>query len=171
VRQLQVLAATTGLPLFLHNRSVGHDLLDILTEYRDCWTAGGVVHSFDDSLELAVRFMEDLDLYIGLNGCSLRTDESLAVVKELPLNKILLETDCPYCEVRKAHPGYQYIQTHFEAKSEKKFERGLTVKSRIEPCHIVQVAEVVAGCKNVPVQEVADACYDNSLRLYKWNAN
>jgi TatD DNase family protein len=170
IRQLQVLAATTGLPLFLHNRSVGKDLLEILTEYQDCWKAGGgVVHSFDDSLELAVGFMEDLDLYIGLNGCSLRTDESLAVVKELPLDKILLETDCPYCEVRKTHPGYQYIQTHFEARAEKKFERGLTVKSRIEPCHIVQVAEVVAGCKNVPVQEVANACYDNSMRLYRWN--
>jgi TatD DNase family protein len=119
-------------------------------------------------LELAVGFMEDLDLYIGLNGCSLRTDESLAVVKELPLDKILLETDCPYCEVRKTHPGYQYIQTHFEGKSEKKFERGLTVKSRIEPCHIVQVAEVVAGCKDVPVEEVANACY-TSMRLYQWN--
>jgi TatD DNase family protein len=170
IRQLQVLAATSGLPLFLHNRSVGNDLLDILKEYRDCWKAnGGVVHSFDDSLELAVGFMEDLDLYIGLNGCSLRSNESLAVVKELPLDKILLETDCPYCEVRKTHPGYQYIQTHFEARAEKKFERGLTVKSRIEPCHIVQVAEVVAGCKNVPVEEVANACYDNSMRLYQWN--
>jgi TatD DNase family protein len=72
--------------------------------------------------------------------------------------------------VRKTHPGYQYIQTHFEARAEKKFERGLTVKSRIEPCHIVQVAEVVAGgCKGVPVEEVANACYDNSMRLYQWN--
>jgi len=167
VKQLQVLAKTTGLPLFLHNRSVGTDLLEILSANRDCWNAGGVVHSFDDTLELAMQFIDDLYLYIGLNGCSLRTDESLAVVKELPLDKILLETDCPYCEVRKTHPGYQYIQTHFEAKAEKKFERGLTVKSRIEPCHIVQVAEVIAGCKGLLLKEVADACFDNTFRLYQ----
>lgn len=167
IKQLQVLGKATGLPLFLHNRSVGSDLLEILAANRDCWTAGGVVHSFDDTLELALKFTNELDLYIGLNGCSLRTQESLAVAAQLPLDKILLETDCPYCEVRKTHPGYQHIQTHFEAKAEKKFERGLTVKSRVEPCQIIQVAEVIAGCKSLSLQEVADACYDNTFRLYQ----
>jgi len=70
--------------------------------------------------------------------------------------------------VRKTHPGYKYIQTHFPAKAEKKFERGSCVKSRQEPCHIIQVAEIVAGCKNVSLQQVADACYENSQKLFAW---
>jgi TatD DNase family protein len=165
VKQLESLAKPTGLPLFLHNRSVGSDLYDILKQQYP--SGRGVVHSFDDTLELANKFIDDLGLYIGLNGCSLRSSESLAVVKELPLSNILLETDCPYCEIRKTHPGYQYIQTHLDdAKAEKKFERGKCVKSRQEPCHIVQVAEIVAGCKGVPLQQVADACYQNSLNCF-----
>ena len=167
-KQLQMLAQPTGLPLFLHNRSVGRDLYDALQEHRDCWSAGGVVHSFDDTLELAQSFINDLDLYIGLNGCSLRTNESLAVAKALPLDKILLETDCPYCEVRSTHAGASYIRTTFPAKAEKKFERGSCVKSRQEPCHIIQVAEVIAGVKEVPLEEVARACYANSCQLYGW---
>ena len=166
VKQLERLAKPTGLPLFLHNRSVGADLYDILKKHKDCWSAGGVVHSFDDTLSLAMQFIDDLELYIGLNGCSLRTDQSLAVVKDLPLNRILLETDCPYCEVRKAHPGHKYIRTEFEAKAEKKFERGKLVKSRQEPCHIVQIAEVIAGVKEIPLEEVAAQCYQNSMDCF-----
>jgi TatD DNase family protein len=168
VQQLTILASKTALPLFLHNRNVGKDLYDVLQTHRDCWKAGGVVHSFDDTLELANDFIEDLGLYIGLNGCSLRSDDNLQVAQHLRLDRILLETDCPYCEVRKAHPGYQYIKTHFEGKSEKKFESGLTVKSRQEPCHIIQVAEIIAGIRHVPLSQVTEACFENTLRLYGW---
>lgn len=73
--------------------------------------------------------------------------------------------------MRKSHPGYKHIQTHFPAKAEKKFERGMTVKSRQEPCHIIQVAEIVAGAKGVPLRQVADACYENSLQLYGWKSD
>lgn len=168
VKQLQKLASATGLPLFLHNRSVGNDLYDLLSANREFWKSGGVVHSFDDSIELANEFTGQLGLYIGLNGCSLRTEENLQVARQLPLERILLETDCPYCEVRKTHAGHMHIKSKFEAKAEKKFERGKTVKSRQEPCHIVQIAEIVAGVKGIQVEEVADKCYDNSIRLFGW---
>lgn len=169
IRQLQTLAKTTSLPLFLHNRSVGADLYDVLVEHRDCWQHGGVVHSFDDSLDLANKFIDDLGLYIGLNGCSLRGVDNLAVAKALPMDRILLETDCPYCEVRATHAGSKYVKTKFVAKAEKKFQRGLMVKSRQEPAHIVQIAEIIAGCKGVEVKEVADACYASTLQLYGWD--
>lgn len=163
------LSEETGLPLFLHNRNVGTDLYDLLVAHRDRWEAsGGVVHSFDDTAELAAKFIE-LGLYIGLNGCSLRTEENLAVVRDLPTDRILLETDCPYCDVKRTHAGYHHVQTYFESKPEKKYEAGKQVKGRNEPCNIVQVAEVVAGVKGIPVQELIDSCYANSLRLYKWN--
>jgi TatD DNase family protein len=53
--------------------------------------------------------------------------------------------------------------------AEKKFERGMTVKNRQEPCHVVQVAEIVAGCKSISIDSVADACYNNSLKLFGWH--
>lgn len=98
IKQLQVLARQTQLPLFLHNRSVGTDLYTILKEHKDCWdhnndNGNGVVHSFDDTIELANLFINDLDFYIGINGCSLRTNENLQTVSQIQLNRILLETE------------------------------------------------------------------------------
>jgi TatD DNase family protein len=166
--QLQGLAKPTGLPLFLHNRNVGTDLYDLLQAHRDCWTAGGVVHSFDDSLDLANQFISNLGLYIGLNGCSLRTQQNLEVAKSLPLERILLETDCPYCDIKRTHAGYHFVQNTFESRDEKKFQSGMMVKGRNEPCQIIQVAQVVAGARGMPVEQVADACYANTMNLYKF---
>jgi TatD DNase family protein len=162
-----LLSKETGLPLFLHNRNVGSDLLVILANNKNKWSKG-VVHSFDDSIELANKFIELGDLYIGLNGCSLRTPENLEVARQLDLSRILLETDCPYCDVKRTHAGYQFVKTLFPTKPEKKFELGFGVKGRNEPCNIVQVAEVIAGARGITVEELAEACYENSLRLYGW---
>jgi TatD DNase family protein len=131
---------------------------------------GGVVHSFDDSFELAQQFI-DLGLVIGINGCSLKTPDNVGVVARLPLDRILLETDCPYCEIRPTHAGFRHVATAFPAKAEKKFEAGFAVKSRQEPCHIVQVAEVVAGVKGLSVSDVAKACYENTMRVFFSNDN
>jgi TatD DNase family protein len=175
VRKLQVLAKPTRLPLFLHNRATHSDLHDILLQHQDCWNAnttrpGGVVHSFDDSWDLAQQFM-GLGLMIGINGCSLKTAENLEVVRKLPLDRVLLETDCPYCEIRPTHAGFRHVTTSFPTKAEKKFEQGFAVKNRQEPCHIVQVAEVVAGAKGLEVSDVAQACYENTLRVFFSNEN
>lgn len=159
------------LPLFLHNRNCSSDLLRVLQQRNGSRTnegKKGVVHSFDDSLELAQQFIK-LGYYIGLNGCSLRTKENLEVVKQLPLEKILLETDCPYCEIKQSHAGFEFVKTKFEKKAEKKFELGKMVKGRNEPCQMIQVAEVIAGVKGIPVEQVAHASYHNSLILYGWN--
>ena len=54
-----------------------------------------------------------MDLYIGVNGCSLKTKENVEIVKKIPLDKIMLETDCPYCEVRNTHACSSDIKTKF----------------------------------------------------------
>ena len=56
-------------------------------------TYRGVVHSFDDTIELALLFIHQLQLYIGINGCSLRTEQNIQTVQQLPLDRILLETE------------------------------------------------------------------------------
>ena len=158
------IAEETQLPLFIHNRETGEDLLNILKENRHRFSRG-VVHSFDDSAELAAKIVK-LELYIGINGCSLKTPENIEVVTTIPLDRLLLETDCPWCDIRASHAGSKYVKTKFPTKNEKKFERGCCVKSRYEPCHIVQVAEVVAGAKGITVGEVAEASRKNAYEFF-----
>lgn len=52
---------------------------------------GGVVHSFTGNLEEAERLI-NLNLFIGINGCSLKTEENMQVVRCLPLSHIVIET-------------------------------------------------------------------------------
>jgi len=167
IAQLEV-ARDIDLPLFLHNRETGDDLLHMLKEYyfiEGGKQAGGVVHSFDDSLDLAENFM-DLGLYIGINGCSLKTEENLNVVRNIPLDKLLLETDCPWCDIRATHAGFGFIETKFDTKTEKKYKEGCCVKGRYEPCHIAQVCQVIAGVKGIPVEEVAKSSRENAYKLF-----
>eukprot|EP00968_Pinguiococcus_pyrenoidosus_P026125 scaffold7052_cov254-Pinguiococcus_pyrenoidosus.AAC.130 len=102
------LAEEMQLPMFLHDRDTGGDFLAMLREHRSR-LAGGVVHSFTGSLEEA-KALVDLDLSIGINGCSLKTEENLEVVRWLPLERIMLETDAPWCSIRPTHAGFDHVR-------------------------------------------------------------
>lgn len=101
------------------------------------------VHSYTGT-EVELKELLAMDLYIGLNGCSLKTEENARVAKLVPLDRIMLESkalmtraDSPYCEINKSHYGHPLIDSHFEAKDRKKWEQGKLVKSRNEPCKIM----------------------------------
>ncbi|KAB7495380.1 putative deoxyribonuclease TATDN1, partial [Armadillidium nasatum] len=131
------LAGKTHLPLFLHCRKAANDLIGILkTCGEDISSVGGVVHSFDGTEEELMNFLK-CGLYIGINGCSLKTEENLKVVKEIPLDRLLIETDAPWCEIRPSHAGYKHIKTKFPSKKYDKWEKGVMVKGRNEPHCIV----------------------------------
>ncbi len=111
--QLKIAASMEPqLPLFLHSRAAAADFARLMKDAfgprLEKLQRGGVVHSFTGSLE-EMRELLDLGLYIGINGCSLKTEENCAVVKELPLDRLMLETDGPWCEVRPSHAGWQYL--------------------------------------------------------------
>ncbi len=165
--QLKV-ARATGLPLYLHNRESGDDLHEILSGYGD--GLRGVVYSFDETIEVANKFTS-LGLYIGINGCSLKTPGNIETVRRLPLDRVILETDCPWCDVRPTHAGWAHVRTTYPTINEKKYTRelgrgGYCVKNRTEPCHVAQVAEVIAGVRGIDVDEVVRVCGKNVHDLF-----
>lgn len=48
---------------------------------------------------------------MGVNGCSLKSKENIDNVKRIPIDKLLLETDAPYCEIRNTHESMKYVKT------------------------------------------------------------
>ena len=154
IKQLE-LASEFKLPLFLHDRNTGGDFHRIIKEHRALFS-GGVVHSFTGTLEEMKSYL-DLGLMIGINGCSLKTEENLAVVKQIPIDRILIETDGPWCEIKNTHASRKVL-TRLGAKSvsqsllkpivgsalkKEKFVHGAAVKGRNEPCFLVEVLETL----------------------------
>ena len=153
------------LPFFLHNRNTNGEFIQMLHDHRNCLRHGGVVHSFDGSLS-EMQAIVDLGLYIGVNGCSLKKQENLDVVRQIPLDSLLLETDAPWCGIKATHASEPFVSTLFPSKKKDKFERGVLVKDRAEPCLLVQVLEVVASLKSIRPEELAEVTLENSQRLF-----
>jgi len=168
-KQLEELALPLKLPLFLHCRTgeAAKDLVGILEKYQSRLPKEpGVVHSFDGSLEDASSFIK-LGYCIGLNGCSLRTEENLQVVKALPLDHIVLETDAPWCSIKATHASHKFVKSTWdEVKKPEKWEDGKCVRDRCEPCHLRQVLEVIAGCRNEDPEVVAKQTTANARRIF-----
>lgn len=103
-RQLD-LAAELGKPVFLHQRDAHADFLAIMREFRPR-LRGGVAHCFTAGLEEAKAYLE-LDLYIGITGwiCDERRGLHLReVVRFIPADRLLIETDAPYLLPRDLDP-------------------------------------------------------------------
>ncbi len=103
-RQLQI-AVDLRMPLFLHQRDAHADFLSLLRRYRD-QVPGAVVHCFTDSAE-ALRDYLALDCHIGITGwiCDERRGTHLReLVREIPANRLMIETDAPYLLPRTVRP-------------------------------------------------------------------
>ncbi|XP_077545028.1 deoxyribonuclease TATDN1-like isoform X2 [Haemaphysalis longicornis] len=161
--QLRLVQPCGGLPLFLHCRRAGADMLNILRRNRTLFN-GGVVHSFTDSREDAASFLE-LGLHISLNGCSLKTAENLDVAASIPGDRLVIGTDSPWCEIRPKHAGAKYVRTSFPTKKKEQFQPGFMVSGRNEPAKLVQVLEVLASVRGEDPDALAAQVYDNTCRL------
>lgn len=158
------LAESTRLPLYLHSRNTNGDFSRLLRSNRHRFTTG-LVHSFTGS-ETELRELLEMDLYIGVNGCSLKTEENVNVVRAIPLEKMMIETDCPYCEIRKSHAGFRYVKTHFQ--SSKKRSETQPLRGRNEPMFVVQVLEAVAAIKGVTEDQVAEITTQNAINVFRF---
>ncbi|KAF9178167.1 TatD DNase [Haplosporangium sp. Z 767] len=167
------LAESTRLPMFLHNRNTGSDFGTLVSKHRSRFT-NGVVHSFTGSLEEMQHYL-DLGLFIGINGCSLKTEENLKVAASVPLEKLMLETDGPWCDIRPTHASFKHLakmtpeqQALYSPASKKKerFELGLMVKSRNEPCTMGQVLHVMADLHAMDPEALSEIVYQNTMRVF-----
>lgn len=180
--QLQ-LAAKYQLPLFLHDRNTNGDFLKVLkANLKLISPHSGVAHSFTGSLQEAKDLLS-LGIDIGINGCSLKTEENLRVVKELPLERLHIETDAPYCGIKKTHASYSLITSHFPIYNNKSNDElstdlfqqlqldnqgfGFLMRDRNEPATIVQVAECIGKIQNRTMREVVEKTYENTRKLFK----
>ncbi|XP_037068055.1 LOW QUALITY PROTEIN: putative deoxyribonuclease TATDN1 [Pollicipes pollicipes] len=163
-RQLS-LSESSRLPLFLHCRASAADLVDVLrNQHGRCF--GGVVHSFDGTKEEAESIM-DLGYYIGINGCSLKTAANLAVAAALPADRLLLETDAPWCEIRPTHAGSRHVRPPAATPCKKeRWQADRPVKARNEPANITQVLDVLAAVREEDPDTLAEQIFVNTTKLF-----
>lgn len=134
-RQL-AMAAELGKPLFLHQRDAHADFLHLLRHWRGRVPAV-VVHCFTDSAE-ALRDYLALDCHIGITGwiCDERRGTHLReLVKEIPANRLMIETDAPYLLPRTLRP--------------------LPADRRNEPMYLAHICAEVARCRDEPAEVTA----------------
>ncbi|XP_017758846.1 PREDICTED: putative deoxyribonuclease TATDN1 [Eufriesea mexicana] len=158
------LCSTLKLPMFLHCRNASEDFVRILRKYKDTLTAG-VVHSFDGNPEEANSILQ-MGLYIGINGCSLKTEENLFAVTTIPLDKLMIETDCPWCEIRPTHASAKDVITNFQSNKKEKWQPDKMVKGRNEPCTIVQILEVLARIRDEEEEYLCNQIYKNTMKVF-----
>ncbi len=141
------LAAETAMPLFLHERDAFDSQYAILKANRDHFS-NAVIHCFTGSRKALYAYL-DLDLYIGITGwvCDERRGQSLQqLLKDIPSDRLMLETDAPYLIPRDLQP---------KPKSR-----------RNEPKYLPHIAEQVALLRNEDPEELKRQTQLNSERFF-----
>ena len=141
-RKQIALAKKVKLPIVIHNRDATADIVDILKE-EEASEVGGIMHCFTGSKEIAKQCI-DMNFYISFGGpvTFKNAKQPKEVAAEIPLERLLIETDCPYLT---PHP--------FRGK-------------RNEPSYVKLVAEQIAELKGVAFEELAQKTSDNARRLF-----
>lgn len=90
------LAAELQMPIIIHSRDAAKDTMDILKKYTDK-LCGGVIHCYSYSREIALEYV-NMGYHIGIGGVLTfkNAKKLIETVTDVPLNRIVLETDCPY---------------------------------------------------------------------------
>lgn len=148
VAQLE-LAIELQKPVFLHQRDAHEDFIAILRDHRAQLT-GGVAHCFTAGLDEARAYL-DIGLYIGITGwiCDERRGLHLReVVRCIPADRLVIETDAPYLLPRDLNP--------------------MPKSRRNEPKYLPSVLQAVAIARGESVEGLAEATTANALRLFNW---
>ena len=141
IKQLE-LARELDLPVIIHSREAAADTMEIMKEYGK--GLRGVIHCFSSSKELALEYVK-MGFYIGVGGVvTFKNAKKLKeVVEAVPLERILLETDCPYL-----------APTPYRGK-------------RNSSIYIQYIAEEIANIKGVTYEEVVAQTEQNGKDLFR----
>ena len=136
-------ARESKLPLIVHTRSADSQTIQVLNDEMKKGSFSGLIHCFSTSKELAIRAI-DLGLYISLSGIITfnKSNELRSIVKDLPLDKLLVETDAPYL-----------APEPFRGKCN-------------EPSYVLHTAKILAELKNVNLDIIAKETTENFNRLF-----
>ena len=135
------IASEVGKPVIVHTREAEDDTLAALRNYRG--DAGGVLHCFTGSLEMAKQAL-DLGLYISLSGIVTfrNADELRKVAKQIPVDRLLVETDAPYL-----------APVPYRGKSN-------------QPAYVIEVARFLAELRGEDYDAFAERTTENFFRLF-----
>jgi TatD DNase family protein len=136
-------ARMTGLPLEIHTRDADADTIAILEEEHARGPFPAVLHCFTGGRELAMRAVA-LGLYVSFSGVvSFKKNDALrAIANEVPLDRVLVETDAPYLAPEPIRDKQN------------------------EPAYVVHTARALAEARGMTLDEFARATTDNFFRLY-----
>ncbi|MGL4646791.1 TatD family hydrolase [Cetobacterium sp.] len=138
-RQLE-LAERLNKPVVIHTRDAMEDTVNILKEYPNIT---GVIHCYPGSLETAKQLVDRFYLGIGGTLTFKNSKKAVEVVKDIPLDRIVIETDCPYL-----------TPEPFRGK-------------RNEPIYVEYVAKKIAEIKEISVEDVTKVTTENAKKLYR----
>jgi TatD DNase family protein len=141
-RQL-ALARECGLPVVIHSRQAGDEVLDILTEWSDGSNEPrGVLHCFSGDMELVRRYI-GMGFLLSIAGPVTYPSSSAAeIARDIPLDRLLIETDCPFL-----------TPEPYRGK-------------RNEPAYVSFVAEKIAEIRRIPVDSVKENTSRNAARMF-----
>lgn len=142
IKQIYI-AKTINKPLIVHTRMAREDTINILSK-EQAYVASGVMHCFTEDWFMAKQAL-DLGFYISFSGIITfnNAQDLREVVKKVPLDRILIETDCPFL-----------APVPFRGKIN-------------QPSYVRYVAEKIATIKNISVQEVGESTSFNYKKLFK----
>ncbi len=138
-RQLE-LAERLNKPVVIHTRDAMEDTVNILKDYPNIT---GVIHCYPGSLETAKQLVDRFYLGIGGTLTFKNSKKAVEVVKDIPLDRIVIETDCPYL-----------TPEPFRGK-------------RNEPIYVEYVAKKIAEIKEISVEDVTKITTENAKKLYR----
>ena len=142
-RQIKI-ARKLKLPLIIHNRESHDDIYEVLTKSKAS-DVGGVMHSFSGDTQFLNKILE-LDLHVSFTGnITFKKNESTSLVKEVPMERLLLETDSPFL-------------TPIPLRGK-----------RNEPGFIIHTAQKIAEIKELSSAEVGKVTSENAITLFKLN--
>lgn len=135
------LSQETNLPLIIHCRMAHREVISILkNEKLENKNIKGVLHCFSSNIKEAKQYLE-LGLFIGINGIIFKMNLDKEI-KEIPLERILLETDCPFLSPVKE-------------------------KTRNEPMFLRPIAEKIAKIKGEGVEKIIEITTKNAKEVFE----